>query len=117
VQSKSVGRPFERHHVAAVTVINEAADQIAEKIQEVEAKRRDCALSACDCPVINVDCVRENRPLSVLEFGWARVRNTITHSHACLIALPDGEQIPPPVEPITGIVRSLIRIAVVRVLE
>ena len=33
----------------------------------------------------------------LLEIGWARVRKTITHARACLIALPDGEQIPPAV--------------------
>ena len=32
----------------------------------------------------------------LLEIGWARVLGTtITHAHASLIALPDGEQIPP----------------------
>src|ERR687887_972727 len=39
----------------------------------------------------------------LLEIGWAQVRNTVTHPHACLIALPDGEQIPPAVARITGI--------------
>jgi len=39
----------------------------------------------------------------LLELGWARVSNTLTHPHACLIALPDGEQIPPAVTRITGI--------------
>src|SRR5687768_16655711 len=34
----------------------------------------------------------------LLEIGWARVRGTtITHAQASLIALPDGEQIPPAV--------------------
>src|SRR5688500_20006793 len=40
----------------------------------------------------------------LLEIGWGRVLGTtITHTHASLIALPDGEQIPPAVARITGI--------------
>ncbi len=45
----------------------------------------------------------------LLEIGWARVRNTITHARACLIALPDGEQIPPTVARITGISERMMR--------
>jgi hypothetical protein len=37
----------------------------------------------------------------LLEIGWARVRQTVTQPHACLIALPDGEQIPPAITRIT----------------
>src|SRR5262245_61332496 len=49
----------------------------------------------------------------LLEIGWARVLGTtITHAHASLIALPDGEQIPPAVARITGISESMIRSAV-----
>src|ERR671911_227221 len=48
----------------------------------------------------------------LLEIGWAQVRNTVTHSHACLIALPDGEQIPPTVSRITGISEHMMRSAV-----
>jgi DNA polymerase III subunit epsilon len=48
----------------------------------------------------------------LLEIGWARVRNTVTHPHACLIALPDGEQIPPAVARITGITEHMMRSAV-----
>ena len=50
----------------------------------------------------------------LLEIGWARVRTTVTHSHACLIALPDGEQIPPAVARITGISAHMMRSAVDR---
>ena len=46
----------------------------------------------------------------LLEIGWARVHNTI--AHACLIALPDGEQIPPTVSRITGISEHTMRSAV-----
>jgi DNA polymerase-3 subunit epsilon len=50
----------------------------------------------------------------LLEIGWAQVRNTVTHSNAWLIALPDGEQIPPAVSRITGISEHMMRAAVDR---
>jgi DNA polymerase-3 subunit epsilon len=50
----------------------------------------------------------------LLEIGWAQVRNTVTHPHACLITLPDGEQIPPAVSRITGISEHMMRAAVDR---
>src|SRR5687768_10590538 len=50
----------------------------------------------------------------LLEIGWAQVRNTVTHPHASLIALPDGEQIPPAVSRITGISEQMMRAAVDR---
>src|SRR5437764_2808203 len=48
----------------------------------------------------------------LLEVGWAQVGNTITHPHAYLVALPDGEQIPPAVTRITGISEHMMRSAV-----
>ena len=48
----------------------------------------------------------------LLEIGWAQVRTTVTHPHACLIALPDGEQIPPAVARITGISEHTMQSAV-----
>ena len=49
----------------------------------------------------------------LLEIGWARVLGTtITHARASLIALPDGEQIPPAVARITGISEPMMRSAV-----
>jgi DNA polymerase-3 subunit epsilon len=49
----------------------------------------------------------------LLEIGWAPVLGTtITYAHASLIALPDGEQIPPAVARITGISERMIRSAV-----
>src|SRR5690349_14863099 len=50
----------------------------------------------------------------LLEIGWAQARDTVTNSHACLIALPDGEQIPPAVSRITGISAHMMRAAVDR---
>ena len=48
----------------------------------------------------------------LLELGWARVRNTAVHPQACLIALPDGEHIPPAVVRITGISEEKMHAAV-----
>src|ERR1051325_7771828 len=48
----------------------------------------------------------------LLEIGWAQVGNTVTHRHACLIALPEGQEIPPPVSRITGISAPMMRAAV-----
>ena len=48
----------------------------------------------------------------LLEIGWGQVRNTVTHPHARLIVLPDGEQIPPAVSRITGISKHMMRAAV-----
>ncbi len=49
----------------------------------------------------------------LLEIGWASVLGTtITHARASLIALPDGEQIPPAVARITGISAPMMRSAV-----
>src|SRR5918995_4399695 len=51
----------------------------------------------------------------LLEIGWARVLcTTLTHAHASLIALPNGEQIPPAVARITGISERMMRDAVDR---
>ena len=51
----------------------------------------------------------------LLEIGWARVLGTtITHAHASLVALPDGEQIPPAVARITGISQQMMQSAVDR---
>src|ERR671922_943203 len=48
----------------------------------------------------------------LLEIGWARVGETITHAHARLITLPAGEHIPPAVARITGISEHTMRSAV-----
>ena len=50
----------------------------------------------------------------LLEIGWARVRKAITHAHSSLIALPDGERIPPVVARITGISERMMTAAVDR---
>ena len=48
----------------------------------------------------------------LLEIGWARVRESVEHPRACLISLPEGEQIPPAVTRITGISEHMMRAAV-----
>ncbi len=50
----------------------------------------------------------------LLEIGWARVLDTLTHQHACLIALPEGEGIPLAVSRVTGISAHMMRAAVDR---
>src|SRR5215470_11439991 len=45
----------------------------------------------------------------LLEIGWAYALTTITHQHVCLIALADGEHIPPAVARITGISEPMMR--------
>ena len=48
----------------------------------------------------------------LLEIGWAKFRETVAHPHAWLIALPDGELIPPAVTRMTGISEHMMRSAV-----
>ena len=48
----------------------------------------------------------------LLEIGWARVRETVADSHARLIELPKGAQIPPAVTRITGISQEAMSEAV-----
>jgi DNA polymerase-3 subunit epsilon len=69
-----------------------------------------------DLEVLVVDCqATAAAPRGhLLEIGWAQFRNTVTHPHACLIALPDGEHIPPAVSRITGISEHMMRAAVDR---
>ncbi|HET7696564.1 MAG TPA: hypothetical protein VFK57_12700 [Vicinamibacterales bacterium] len=49
----------------------------------------------------------------LLEIGWARLREAITDARSSLIALPDGERIPPAVARITGISDRMMRTAAV----
>ena len=77
---------------------------------------RSCSEPLAQLEVLVVDCqATAAAPRGhLLEIGWARVSNTVTHAHACLIALPDGEQIPPAVTRITGISEHMMRSAVDR---
>jgi DNA polymerase-3 subunit epsilon len=69
-------------------------------------------LSQLEVLVIDCQATAASPRGHLLEIGWARFSNTVTHPHACLIALPDGEQIPPAVTRITGISQHMMRSAV-----
>src|SRR5438094_10054877 len=71
-------------------------------------------LSQLDVLVVDCHATAAAPRGHLLEIGCARGRNTVTHQHACLIALPDGEQIPPAVSRITGISEHMMRAAVDR---
>jgi DNA polymerase-3 subunit epsilon len=75
---------------------------------------RSCSepLSQLEVLVVNCQATAAAPRGHLLEIGWARVSNTVTHPHACLIALPDGEQIPPAITRITGISEHMMRSAV-----
>jgi len=70
-------------------------------------------LSQLEVLVVDCQATAAARRGHLLEIGWAHVvGTTITHAHASLIALPDGAQIPPAVERITGISERMLRSAV-----
>jgi DNA polymerase-3 subunit epsilon len=73
-----------------------------------------CSEPLSQLEVLAVDCqATAAAPRGhLLEIGWARVRNTVTHPHAYLVALPEGEQIPAAVARITGISEHMLRDAV-----
>ena len=49
----------------------------------------------------------------LLELGWARAgAKTIGGAHALLVALPDGERIPPAVARLTGMTEPMVQHAV-----
>src|ERR687897_622196 len=75
---------------------------------------RSVPLSQLEVLVIDCQATAAAPRGHLLEIGWAQVRNTVKHSHACLIALPDGEQIPPAVSRITGISEHMMQAAVDR---
>jgi DNA polymerase III subunit epsilon len=76
---------------------------------------RECEpLSQLEVLVVDCQATAAAPRGHLLEIGWAQVRNTVTRPHACLIALPDGEQIPPAVRRITGISEHMMRSAVDR---
>src|ERR671921_577545 len=70
-------------------------------------------LSQLEVLVVNRQATAAAPRGHLLEIGWARVLPTaMTHAHASLIALPNGEQIPPAVARITGISQHMLRDAV-----
>src|SRR6187200_6795 len=73
---------------------------------------RGLALRLSQLDALAVDCqATAAAPRGhLLEIGWARVRTAGTHAR--LIALPDGEHIPPAVARITGISEQMMGDAV-----
>jgi DNA polymerase III subunit epsilon len=75
-----------------------------------------CSEPLSQLEVLVVDCQATGAAPRghLLEIGWARVRQAITHAHSSLIALPAGEHIPPAVARITGISERMMTAAVDR---
>lgn len=69
-------------------------------------------LSSLDVLVIDCQATAAAPRGHLLELGWAHVRDTTSDTHARLIALPGGAQIPPAVTRITGISPQTMRDAV-----
>src|SRR5512143_3354659 len=69
------------------------------------------AKSLGDLEVLVVDCQATGAAPRgrLLELGWARAGREGAEPRACLIALPDGERIPPTVARITGISDRMMR--------
>jgi DNA polymerase-3 subunit epsilon len=65
--------------------------------------------SLADLDVLVVDCQATGAAPRghLLEIGWARAGTTITRADARLIALPEGEHIPPAVMRLTGITEEM----------
>jgi DNA polymerase-3 subunit epsilon len=65
--------------------------------------------SLADLDVLVVDCQATGAAPRghLLEIGWARAGTTITRADARLIALPEGEHIPPAVMRLTGITEKM----------
>jgi DNA polymerase-3 subunit epsilon len=75
----------------------------------VMCSRSVLPLSQLEVLVVDCQATAAAPQGQLLEIGWARARKTITHAHACLIALPDGGHIPPAVQRITGISERMTR--------
>lgn len=71
-------------------------------------------LSQLDVLVVDCQATAAAPRGHLLEIGWAQIRETVTQRHTCLIALPDGERIPPAVSRITGITEPMMRAAIDR---
>src|SRR5262245_15444821 len=68
--------------------------------------------SLADLDVLVVDCQATGAAPRghLLEIGWARAGTTITRADARLIALPEGEHIPPAVMRLTGITEKMSQV-------
>ena len=63
----------------------------------VMCNRSPLPLSQIEVLVVDCQATAPAPRGHLLEIGWARVCTTITHAHACLIALPGRARIPPAV--------------------
>ena len=70
------------------------------------------ALSQLEVLVVDCQATAAAPRGHLLEIGWARAAASISTPHTSLIALPDGERIPPAVARITGISDHMMRSAV-----
>jgi DNA polymerase-3 subunit epsilon len=61
------------------------------------------SLSTLEVLVIDCQATAAAPDGRLLEIGWARAGTTVTNAHVRLIALPNGERIPPAVTRLTGI--------------
>ena len=76
----------------------------------VMCPRSASPLSRLDVLVVDCQATAAAPRGHLLEIGWAHARTAVTHAR--LIALPNGEHIPPPVARITGISEHMMGDAV-----
>jgi DNA polymerase III subunit epsilon len=67
------------------------------------------SLSQLDVLVVDCQATAAAPNGHLLEIGWARAGTTVTRAHARLIALPNGEHIPPAVSRLTGISERMVQ--------
>src|SRR6516164_9139511 len=67
------------------------------------------SLSQLDVLVVDCQATAAAPHGHLLEMGWARVSTTTTRAETRLIALPDGEHIPPAVRRLTGISERMLQ--------
>ena len=79
---------------------------------DCDVSRPVLPLSELEVLVIDCQATAAAPRGQLLEIGWARAPSTIAHADARLIALPEGERIPPAVARITGISERMLRAGV-----
>ena len=67
------------------------------------------SLSQLDVLVVDCQATAAAPNGHLLEIGWARAGRTVTRANARLIALPNGEHIPPAVSRLTGISERMVQ--------
>ena len=74
----------------------------------VTSSRSVLPLSQLEVLVVDCQATAAAPRGHLLEIGWGRFGTTSTPARTCLIALPDGERIPPAVARITGISERMV---------